>query len=41
VEVADVAAADGEAVAGELGFEGLVVWVDEDFDLLVVQPLPD
>ncbi len=41
VEAADRVAVDDQAVAGELGCEGPVVWVEDDFGLLVVEPLAD
>ena len=34
-------AVDDQAVAGELGGEGPVVWVEEDLGFLVVEPLAD
>ena len=41
VEAADVVAVDDQTIPGQLGGEGLVVWVEDDLGLLVVQPLPD
>jgi hypothetical protein len=38
VEAVDLAAVDDQAVAGQLGRECPLLWVEADFGLLVVQP---
>src|SRR4026209_2377024 len=41
VEVVDVLVVDDQTVAEQQGGEGSVLWVEQDFGFLVVQPLTD
>ncbi len=41
VELVDGAAVEDQVVAGQVGCEGSVVWVEDDLGVVVVEPLTD